>query len=106
MQSKVSKKEAIREFKERKSLLGAYAIRSTQTHQVWVGTSKNLDATRNGEWFCLRNGSHRDKSLQLEWNTQGESAFVYEILDVLDEDVQPLIVDKLLKEKNLNGLHS
>jgi len=98
MPSKESRKEIIREFKERKSLLGAYAVRCTTTGRVWVGASRNLDATKNGCWFCLRNGSHQEKSLQKEWNVQGESTFQYEILDELDKDVHPLAVDDLLKE--------
>ena len=99
MPSKESRKESIRRFKERKPLLGAYAVRCTATGRVWVGVSRNLDATKNGCWFCLRNGLHQEKSLQEEWNTQGESAFQYEILDGLEEDVHPLEVADLLKEK-------
>ena len=99
MQSKVSRKESIRQFKERKPLLGAYAVRCTATGGVWVGVSRNLDATKNGCWFCLRGGLHQDKSLQDEWNNQGESAFQYEILESLDNDVNPLNVEDLLKDK-------
>jgi|SRR5450631_2209662 hypothetical protein len=99
MPSKESRKEAVRKFKERKSLLGAYAVRCTVTGHVWVGVSRNLDATRNGTWFTLRNGLHREKSLQDEWNAHGESAFQYEILVGLDEDIHPLEVDDLLKEQ-------
>ena len=99
MPSKESRKEAVRKFKERKSLLGAYAVRCTVTGHVWVGVSRNLDATRNGTWFSLRNGLHREKSLQDEWNAHGESAFQYEILVGLDEDIHPLEVDDLLKEQ-------
>jgi hypothetical protein len=99
MQSKESKKEIIRKFKERKPLVGAYAVRCTTTGRVWVGASRNLDATKNGCWFCLRNGSHMEKSLQAEWNTQGESSFQFEILEELDKDVHPLAVEDQLKEK-------
>ncbi|MGC1460771.1 MAG: GIY-YIG nuclease family protein [Terracidiphilus sp.] len=104
MQSKESKKEAVRQFKERKSLLGAYAIRCTVTGRVWVGASKNLNATKNGSWFTLRNGLHREKSLQEEWTAHGESAFLYEILVELDEDIHPLEVDDLLKEQKQKWL--
>jgi hypothetical protein len=99
MQSKVTRKESIREFKERKSLLGAYAVRCVVTGRVWVGASRNLNATKNGCWFCLRGGLHQEKSLQDEWNAQGESTFQYEILESLDKDVNPLNVEDLLKEK-------
>jgi hypothetical protein len=99
MQSKESRKEATRKFKEQKSLLGAYAVRCTVTGRVWVGVSRNLDATKNGCWFFLRGGLHQEKSLQKEWSTQGESAFQYEVLDELNNDVNPLNVADLLKEK-------
>jgi hypothetical protein len=104
MPSKESRKETIRKFKERKSLLGAYAVRCIATGRVWVGASRNLDATKNGCWFCLRSGSHQDKSLQAEWNAQGESAFQYEILSALDEDVHPLEVDDMLKEQKTSWM--
>ena len=99
MLAKESRKESIRKFKEKKSLLGAYAVRCTTTGSVWVGASRNLDATKNGCWFCLRNGSHMEKSLQAEWNAQGETAFQYEILGTLDEDIHPLEIDDQLKEQ-------
>jgi hypothetical protein len=55
------------------------------TGQVWVDSSPNLDAARNGAWFFLRHRYHHNKALQAEWNTHGEEAFQYEILEQLDE---------------------
>ena len=104
MPSKDSRKEAIRKFKEKKPLLGAYAVRCTTTGNVWVGVSRNLEATRNGSWFSLRNGSHMEKSLQAEWNVHGEQAFTYEILAGLDEDVHPMEVNDLLKAQKKNWI--
>lgn len=46
----------------------------------------------------LRGGSHQEKSLQAEWNTRGEEAFKYEILEALGDDVHSLNVTALLKE--------
>jgi hypothetical protein len=99
MESKAARKEAIQKFKERRTPLGVFAVRCTATGRVWVAASRNLDAAKNGSWFCLRNGSHRDKSLQVAWNAHGEAAFRYEILEKLDEDVHPMAVADLLKEK-------
>jgi hypothetical protein len=99
MTAHVDRKEAIRKFKERKPGLGAFAVRCTATGAVWVGSSRNLDATRNGCWFSLRSGGHPDKTLQAEWNTHGEPTFHYEILETLDEDTHALEVRDLLKEK-------
>jgi hypothetical protein len=98
MESKAARKEAIRKFKERKPALGVFAVRCTATGRVWVDASRNLDAAKNGSWFGLRNGSHRDKLLQEEWNAYGEDAFQYEILEKLEDDVHPLAVGDRLKE--------
>ncbi len=99
MESNADRKEAVRKYKEQKVRLGAYAIRCTASGQVWVGSSRNLDATRNGCWFMLRSGSFVDKALQAEWNNRGEESFQYEVLEVLDEDVSTFEVADLLKEK-------
>jgi hypothetical protein len=98
MESNLEKKEAIRKFKEQKPSLGAYAVRCTVSGQVWVGASRNLEATRNGCWFTLRSGGHMDKPLQQEWNTHGEAAFQYEILETLEEDLHPMAIPDLLKQ--------
>lgn len=105
MGSKEFRKESIRNFKEQKPLQGAYAMRCTTSGQVWVGSSRNLNATRNGCWFTLRHGSHLDKSLQAEWNTHGESAFRFEILEALDEDIHPLAINDLLKVKKMDWMN-
>jgi hypothetical protein len=98
MLSKESRKDVIRKFKEREPSIGVYAVRCTTTGRAWVGASKNLEATQNGCWFCLRSGSHQDKSLQQEWDAQGESAFKYEILGCVDKEVHPIEIEDLLKE--------
>ena len=99
MQLNVDRRRAIREFKERKPLRGTFAVRCMASNRIWVGSSYNLDATKNGLWFSLRIGSHPVKSLQNEWNTHGEPAFDYEILEKLEDDLHPLAVADILKEK-------
>jgi hypothetical protein len=94
-----SRKEAIRQYKERKPLMGAYSVRCSTTGRVWVGASTNLEATRNRVWFGLRIGGHIDSSLQAEWNAQGESAFEYHILEKLEDDLHPFDVARLLQRK-------
>jgi hypothetical protein len=99
MGSDVKRREAIKEYKARKPLRGAFAMRCCATGQVWVGSSMNLDATRNGLWFALDHGGHRDETLQAAWIAHGEQGFRYEILEKLDDDVPPIVVRDLLKEK-------
>lgn len=104
MLSKEQRKEAIHKAKELKPSLGVFAVRCTANGHVWVGTSRNLEAAKNGIWFGLRHGSHRDRALQEEWNAQGEPAFQYEVLEKLDKDVLPLAVSDLLGEKKKQWL--
>jgi hypothetical protein len=99
MQSKASRKELVLQFKEIKVQAGIYAVRCTQTGRVWVGPSRNLSATKNGLWSGLRAGMHMEKSLQAEWTAKGEQAFEYETLEVLDEEVHPVNMSGVLKEK-------
>lgn len=100
MHSTAERKTAIRKFKERKPRVGVFAVRCTAAAQTWVGSPRNLDATKNRFWFCLCSGVHPDKSLQCEWNTCGEQAFQYETLEELEDDLSPLAITDLLKEKN------
>jgi hypothetical protein len=95
----MTRKEAIREYKERKTPRGIFAIRCATTNRVWVGASRNLNASKNSYWFCLRAGQHLDKSLQEEWSAHGEPAFFYEILEKFDDDVHPMELSDLLKAK-------
>ena len=110
MESKFDKREAARQFKERKVAAGAYAVRCSQTGAVWVGVARNLDAARNACWFSLRMHGHRVASLQAAWDVHGETAFTFEVLETLPEDAHPLGVNDLLKGlksswmENLNAL--
>ena len=96
----MNRKEAIQAYKERKIPRGAFVVRCTSSGSVWVGSSPYLDAARNGIWFSLRAGSpFNNKALQEEWNRHGEPTFEFEILEKLDDDVSPLALADLLKEK-------
>lgn len=95
----MNRKEAIQAYKERKIPRGAFAVRCTASGSVWVGSSPNLEAARNGLWFQLKIGSPRNPSLQKEWNQHGEAAFEFEILEKLADDVSALALPDLLKEK-------
>jgi len=96
------RKQAIKDFKARQVPRGIFAVRCAPTGRVWIDSSPNLDAARNSLWFFLRNGYHPDKALQAEWNANGVQAFQYEILEKLNDDVSPLAVKDLLKEKKLH----
>ena len=99
MLSSEERKAAIKAYKARKPRPGIYGVRHRATGRCWAGSSPNLDTTRNGLWGTLNTGRHLDRSLQAEWRRLGEQAFEFVILDTLKDDVLPLAVKDLLKEK-------
>ncbi len=99
MLSAEERKAAIKAYKARKPRPGIYGVRLKATGQCWAGSALNLDTTKNGLWGTLNSGRHLDRSLQAEWTRLGEDAFEFVILETLKEDVLPLAVKDLLKEK-------
>ncbi|HUO92763.1 MAG TPA: GIY-YIG nuclease family protein [Rhizomicrobium sp.] len=93
-----SRKEAVRSYKERKRLQGVFAIRCEASGEVWIGSSPNLDAHQNREWFTLRTGLHRNKAMQAAWNAHGDASFRYEIVEKVIDD-NPLLIPALLKDR-------
>jgi hypothetical protein len=90
MIAKSERKEAAREFKDRKPSPGIYALRCNTTGRNWIDSSPNLSAAQNSQFFQLRQNLHRNKELQAEWNTQGESTSTFEILETLPDDTPSL----------------
>ena len=95
-QTNVDKREARRLYKEKKTPMGIFVLRCRASGESWVSASNHLDTARNGLWFQLRLGSHLNKRVQESWNTHGEPAFEYEILETLEEDIPPLLVKDTL----------
>lgn len=98
MIGRAERKEAARNFKERKPSAGIYAIGSNATGRVWIDSSMNLEAAQNGQFFQLRQGLHRNKDLQAAWNTEGEAAFIFKVLERLPDDTSELNLRDLLLE--------
>ena len=98
---KTSRRDAIRQYKERKIPVGIFSLRCIATGKAWVGASRNLDGQRNSSFFSLRLGSHRNRDLQAAWNAAGgEEAFEFEVLELLDdEDLGPIGRASWLKER-------
>src|SRR5258708_13937596 len=96
---KAQRKQAAREFKERKPTPGIYALGCHTTGRTWVDASANLDAAQNSQFFQLRQSLHRNRELQADWNAQGEASFRFEVLETLPEDTPPLNLRDLLAQR-------
>jgi hypothetical protein len=99
MSEPFDKKAALRAYKEQKPRPGIYAVRNIDSGRAWADMAQNLDTTKNGLWHRLKEGRHLDKELQSEWNRMGEPAFEYIILEVLNEEMTPLVLKETLKAK-------
>jgi hypothetical protein len=95
----MNRKEAIAEYKHRKTPRGVYSVRFADDGAVFVDAVPDLGAAKNGLLFALRTGTHRNPELQAEWNAHGESAFRYEVLEKLEDDLAPMAWRDLLKDK-------
>jgi len=78
-----------KEYKQTKRPMGVYGIRYSQDGKVYIGSGTDLQAKINRHKAELKFGSHRNKELQEVWNSLGESAFEFEVLDVLDHEENP-----------------
>lgn len=97
---KQSRREAARDYKDRKVAAGIFSLRCTATGEIWVGAARNLDQ-KNGLMFSLRMGSHRNRDLQAAWNSHGGEAGVeYAVVEELTDDkLTPLGREDWLKAR-------
>jgi len=78
-----SRKDSIREYKERKKPAGIFQIKNIANGKIYLGSSLNLEGPLNSHKFMLKIGRHRNAALQEDWNTFGADNFVFEILEVV-----------------------
>ena len=71
-------------YKEVKTEAGVFQIKNTVNQKVLLVATSNLK-TMQGKRFQLQSGSHKNAQLQAEWNEFGEDAFVFEILETLED---------------------
>lgn len=92
------KKELARAYKEQKVRPGVFAVRCAASGEAWVAQAPDLDKRQSGLWFQLRMGGFPGKSLQQAWNTHGEAAFAFEVLEEVRDENEGMI-PLLLKER-------
>jgi hypothetical protein len=78
------KKELQQQYKEMKKDAGVYQVRNIKNQKILVEVTPDLK-TINGKIFQLKMGGHKNIQLQEEWKQFGEDAFVFEVLEVLEE---------------------
>ena len=69
---------------------GIYSIRNIENGKVYIGSSARIRKRKDEHFARLRAGKHFNGILQKSWNKYGETAFVFEVLERV-EDVNNLI---------------
>jgi len=78
-----------RQYRDVETRAGVYAIRNTVDRRALVAGSRNAEAALNRHRFQLRYGSHPDARLAEDFARHGESAFVFEVLDMVKPNGDP-----------------
>ena len=71
--------------REAKPKAGVYQVRNVQNGMLLVESTLNLK-TMNGARMFLERGGHRNARLQADLTALGADAFVFEVLEVEEED--------------------
>lgn len=79
-----TKKELKDAYKQMKSRMGVFQIRSLSNGKIFLGSSTDLKAIWNSQRLQLELGSHPNTALQQDWKALGPDSFVYEILEEID----------------------
>lgn len=87
----MTNKELREEYKNIKFKMGVFQIRNIVNGKILIEGSPNLDKIWNRHHVQLNFGNHRNVELQKDWNTYGESNFVYEILGEIQEEEGKLL---------------
>ena len=67
---------------------GIYQIRNKVDNKIYIGSSKELKIRKSKHFRMLKDGKHDNKHLQRAFNKYGESNFVFEIVELCDENEQ------------------
>lgn len=89
---------------------GIYAIRNTVNDKFYVGSAVKFSRRKAQHFHLLRNGKHHSIRLQNAWNRYGESNFVFEILECIENiltlvDIEQRWIDDL-DSFGLNGYNA
>ncbi len=73
--------------------MGIFAVRNQATGRVSVKASRNVPGAINRLTFELRQGCHRDRSLQALWHARGADGVTMDVLELVSERQDPAFDD-------------
>src|SRR5262245_54142033 len=89
----IDRKELIHQYKTTPRTMGVAAVRHVESGKTFVFANLDINSLVNRYRAQLRVGGHPNKARQQDWQTHGEAAFTFEVLDTLvpkdDPEVKP-----------------
>jgi group I intron endonuclease len=73
---------------------GVYAIRHVLSGKLYVGSSRNLARRWREHRRALNKGTHHSRHLQRAWDRHGADAFVFEILQAIENDADLMMAEQ------------
>ena len=62
-----------------------YQILNKYNGKKWIGDTFDLDVTKYAQFFMLKKGTHPSKEFIDDYNKYGEDAFIFSVLDIVQE---------------------
>lgn len=69
----------------KKVICGIYKITDIVTNKIYVGSAKDIEERWKEHKSLLRRNKHTNSHLQSAWNLDGESNFVFEVIEECPE---------------------
>jgi hypothetical protein len=75
------RKELTRQYKERRITGGIYLIKNSLGGKSVLGSTTNIQGSRNRFDFSKKTGMCADKRIEAEWKRLGADAFSFDVLE-------------------------
>jgi predicted GIY-YIG superfamily endonuclease len=75
-----------------------YQIRCLKNNKIYIGQSITPKRRETNHWARLNGGYHKNCSLQADYNLYGRDAFVFEVLEEIEDDALRLEIEAALIE--------
>ena len=80
-------------------MIGIYRIRNSVNQKIYIGSSKDIEERWYNHKRALRAGRHHSILLQRSWDKHGEESFVFEIVELIQDENQLLILEQTYLDK-------
>ena len=70
-----------------------YKIVNVVTEDFYVGSAVKPKRRKWEHWAALKKGTHHCVALQAAWNTFGEDAFEFDVIEIVENEAQLLLVE-------------